>query len=225
MPIGDSPFAPRFDACLIAGTLRSLFDQIWQWDQDLYHALHVGVRSAALDPWMKLVTDTGLGWVQALILGIVLWARQTWRPSVLLVFGSAVFCGLVRLPAMRWFDRMRPSNFEFASPMEDIFGNSSFPSGHTATSFAIAFSVWFLVKGTRYAWLGPALTAWALAVGISRIYVGVHYPSDVLGGAGFALMTSAAFFLILERLRKGSEPALDQSDQSESEEVSSSPSK
>lgn len=63
----------------------------------------------------------------------------------------------------------------------DVFDPYSFPSGHTSTAFAVATSLslsypeWYVIA--------PAL-AWAGAAGVARVWHGVHYPSDVLVGAG-----------------------------------------
>ncbi|WP_256604704.1 phosphatase PAP2 family protein [Sphingobacterium multivorum] len=69
-------------------------------------------------------------------------------------------------------------------------GGYSFPSGHTSSAFATAsalsraYSKWYVVA--------PSLL-WASSVGYSRMYLGVHFPSDVLTGA--VLGTGAAFAL------------------------------
>jgi membrane-associated phospholipid phosphatase len=57
---------------------------------------------------------------------------------------------------------------------------SAFPSGHTSSAFLLA-GVWALSSSRR--WLAPALLVYASLAGISRMAVGVHWPSDVLGGA------------------------------------------
>jgi undecaprenyl-diphosphatase len=62
----------------------------------------------------------------------------------------------------------------------------SFPSGHTAAAFLMATLV-----GNSYPCLFPVMGAWALAVGVARIYLGVHYPTDVL--AGMCLGTLSAY--------------------------------
>lgn len=62
--------------------------------------------------------------------------------------------------------------------------NSSFPSGHTATSFAIAFAIWFANKD-----IGIVAFAIAAFVAIGRIAVGAHYPTDILGGICVGLLS------------------------------------
>ena len=74
---------------------------------------------------------------------------------------------------------------------------SSFPSGHTSTSFACAYVI------SR---LAPRLTVYvfvlAALIGFSRIYVGVHYPLDVLAGAVLGLLVAKALLMLLEALRR-----------------------
>jgi membrane-associated phospholipid phosphatase len=77
----------------------------------------------------------------------------------------------------------------------------SFPSGHAATSMACA-----LVLAVLVPCLAAPLVVLAAAIGFSRLYVGVHYPLDVLGGALLGLAVATAL-LLLARAPRGSRAA------------------
>ena len=70
----------------------------------------------------------------------------------------------------------------------------SFPSGHTTVAFACATVLSYFAPR-----LAPLLFLLALAIGFSRVYVGVHYPLDVLGGAALGVVLGAAV-IALHRL-------------------------
>jgi membrane-associated phospholipid phosphatase len=140
---------------------------------------------------MLLTTYTGDGWQAVAIL--VFLSQRRFRNAAWACLASWALSGLVRLPIAAAIGRVRPSNFPWAQPLEQVFNSNSFPSGHTTTSMAIAVCVALCTRRTRYAWLGPVSIVWACAVGFSRVYVGVHYPFDVLGGA--ALGAACAGFV------------------------------
>jgi undecaprenyl-diphosphatase len=71
---------------------------------------------------------------------------------------------------------------------------SSFPSGHTATSFACATVLSYFVPRAA-----PAFYLLALGIGFSRIYVGVHWPLDVQGGSVIGLAIGLAVTALLQR--------------------------
>lgn len=99
------------------------------------------------------------------------------------------------------FERPRPSHAEGAirhllenPSLFDLTGRfNSFPSGHTATSFAVAYAI-----GARYPALRPALYSVACLIGASRVYLGSHYPSDVAFGA---LLGIGVAYLFIRGLR------------------------
>jgi membrane-associated phospholipid phosphatase len=150
--------------------------------------------------WLTTValatTELGYGpLVYALLLatGSLLWhRRRDWR-TPLLALAVLATGQLVRLAVMRAVRRMRPpQQFWLAQP--DGF---SFPSGHTTTAtMGYILIAWLLAQlwPARRIPLFVGAAVVAAAVGLSRVYLGVHWPSDVLAGwaLGLAWLSLAA---------------------------------
>ncbi|HVU93690.1 MAG TPA: phosphatase PAP2 family protein [Puia sp.] len=92
--------------------------------------------------------------------------------------------------------RMRPYEvYPFIHKLSDA-GGGSFPSGHTADAFTVL--AFFMLGGYSWVLVFPVL-AWALAVGYSRICLGVHYGSDVMGAMVLGILSAWAGHLLLRR--------------------------
>ena len=132
----------------------------------------------------------------ALVIGLALlrWKREGVFAGIALA-GSA----LLNLGAKQLFARERPSLWESIHP-ETTY---SFPSGHAMGSMTLAMVLVLLAWRTRWRWWVaiPAL-AFALSVGVSRVYLGVHYPSDILAGwAAACAWTVLAYLLVFRGTR------------------------
>ncbi len=99
---------------------------------------------------------------------------------------AQLLTALVVQTMKKLFSRERPYKVLKGLNTFDInMRDYSFPSGHTAASFSLA-----LVISVNYTYLVIPMFIYAITIGISRIYLGVHYPSDVLAGMVIALIMS-----------------------------------
>jgi undecaprenyl-diphosphatase len=163
---------------------------------------HPGWRAFAL-----VVTNSGgptVVTVAAVAAVLLLGALGRWRDAVFVAVAMAGSVG-VRLILLNAIARPRPA--ERLAPAAGF----SFPSGHTTESAAAALTalavLWpFLRGGARRAIVASALLAWAGAVGISRVALVVHWPSDVVGGWLLATTVVLAASVIQRRPGPPSEP-------------------
>lgn len=170
--------------------------QFWQQlDLDLFRTIHIGWHSGPLDLLFLVLSYTGTGQVQlAACLGTFLSRR--FRAMALPMVVAWTVSGLANTIVKHIVERGRPSLLEWAQPQEPHRW-SSYPSGHTVTSFAIAFLIVFYFWPTRWRWISFGLPVWAALVGLSRVYRGVHWPTDVLGALGLGLASAClvAYFM------------------------------
>lgn len=163
------------------------------------------LHTPLLDQIMVFLTTLGNGGMVWIALSIVLLAIPKYRIYGLtmlvallisVIFGNVILKNVVARPRPSWID---PS-VKLLIPNPTDY---SFPSGHTFTSFAAAGSLFLYNKK-----FGTAAIVLAILIGFSRMYLYVHYPSDVLAGALFGLAAAVAAFYgvryIITRYKMGS---------------------
>jgi undecaprenyl-diphosphatase len=127
----------------------------------------------------------GLLWIALALILCALWRR--WGVLGLTIV-SVALADASALGLKTAFDRERPpSRYPEPDPLVPVPHDASFPSGHAATSFAAATILSF-----AFPRLAVPFVVLALAVGFSRVYVGVHYPLDIVGGAAVGVLVAIA---------------------------------
>ncbi len=120
---------------------------------------------------------------------IALWLRRPWIFAGVLT--AVVLADLSSRAFKETVDRARPEQALGIDPLVRTPDNSSFPSSHAATSFAAA-----VVLAVSVPRLGPFVLALAACIAFSRLYVGVHFPLDVLAGAALGVLVATALLLL-----------------------------
>lgn len=126
---------------------------------------------------------------------LVLLALRRWREGLFaaVALGGS---GLLNVAAKQLFARERPSLWASIAP-EDNF---SFPSGHAMGSMTLACVLVLLAWPTRWRWwVAGAMALFVPMVGLSRVYLGVHYPSDILAGWAAAAIWAVGTYLVVFR--------------------------
>ena len=166
-------------------------------DAPALKVLH-GLASPALDRFFVVMSRLGFTWgvvpVEVLVLLGLAVARRF--RSVAFFAVSVVGSALLNLAAKNYFARTRPALWLSIVP-ETTF---SFPSGHAMGSATLGAALILLCWRTRWRWpVAVAMVAFVALVSVSRVYLGVHYPSDILAGWTAATAWVVGSYLLVER--------------------------
>ncbi|MEG0919649.1 MAG: phosphatase PAP2 family protein [Anaerovoracaceae bacterium] len=159
-----------------------------------------GLRVPAVSIIVELVTYLG-NWEAIVVIGVLLFAFEQYRkdfgiPVLALAAATSVLNKVIKVIVAR----PRPE----ASMMLIDQGGYSFASGHSVTSIAVYGLLVFLLikhKPNHYKPLAVLCGVLAIIIGISRVYVGVHFPSDVLAGWCEGLALLAIGLVLLDKFQ------------------------
>lgn len=175
---------------LFLSFLDNIDSQLLLWVNSLH--------SPSADAFFYTVTKKWLWMPLALVVAAIVMHVGGWRRGVLCILSVALAVTFADQVCATWLrpaiERMRPSNLN--NPLSDYVhvvngyrgGRFGFPSCHASTTIAIATT---LALFFRRKWVTIALYGWVALMCYSRMYLGVHYPGDIIGG--FAVGLTGAF--------------------------------
>lgn len=187
----------EFAETVMAGQTQAFDDSVLRWI--------AGHHTATLDAAMLEITSLGTGSAVLMIVGVaaLFLALTRHRYSAALLLAATAGGGLLNIVLKHYFERPRPHLFEWGTHAV----SSSFPSGHAMSATIVYTTVAYLAaRLQRRAWV-KALTMLAaalviLAISASRVYLGVHYPSDVAAGMIIGIGWSAFCMATLEAIQR-----------------------
>ncbi len=161
-------------------------------------------------PWLDgiMYIATGLWWwaplyILVIYLVIRLFGKRSWIIAVaasLLITLSDQSANLSKSSVKRLRPTHDPSMQDKVHTVRGYKGGLySYYSGHATNTFAFAVFISLLLR-KRYRWIPGLLLTWAAIMSYSRIYLGVHYPADILTGAAVGSLMGWLFALIVWEL-------------------------
>ena len=185
-------------------------DWLNQLDSRLFLAIN-GLNSETWDGIMWWISGKTTWWpFYLLLLGFLGWKRR-WQ-LLAMIFFIVVVVTLVDQTSVHLFknvfQRLRPCHEPSLKDLVHLVNNKcggqfGFISSHAANSFGVAvlISLWI-----RKQWFTGIMVAWALLIAYSRVYLGVHYPGDILAGglwgAGCGWLVYRLFLWIMDKLHQ-----------------------
>lgn len=164
------------------------------------------LRGGVLDAPLKLLTTLGNAGILWIVLSAVMLCFPKTRRAGLLALAAMGICYLCNDVLIKGL-AARPRPFVTVPELWPLVappGSWSFPSGHTCSSFAAA-GIW--CRTLEQTWMKVSAVALAALMGFSRLFVGVHYPSDVLVGMCVGILGSQIIYRVYYRRFRRNPPA------------------
>lgn len=180
----------------------TLFCQAQNWDINLLKDINVG-RNHSLDQLFKMITDYAppiAYTIPFFLLGLSFILKDVvHRTKSVFIISASLLALVVETIVKHAVNRPRPFiTYPFIQRITSA-SSPSFPSGHTCDAFTLAFAAslafpkWYVIL--------PSF-CWAIAVGYSRMDLGVHYPTDIIGSIVIAAISSLLCYMVLRRREK-----------------------
>lgn len=160
--------------------------EVWEdkggfpWDVPILLAIH-STAKVQLNVFAATLTRLGSFWTMFPIvsaIALILLLKRKWR-SLTYLLTTVIGSTIINRTAKEIMHRVRPQLWESPSPEFDY----AFPSGHAMTSMTLVAALVILSWGSVWCWLVLISgSLFVVAIGWTRLYLGVHFPSDILAG-------------------------------------------
>ena len=189
----------------------SIFDS---FDMSVFTFFGEHIQSAVMNVIAEFITFFGgSGFVipMAVAGAIMILFKKTRKFGMAVLFAVLVGTLLTNLVMKPLFARPRPYIYYESNPIfmawhefagAHLESEKSFPSGHTTAAFELGVAIFLVIKNKKIAWIFPVFSA---LVGLSRIYLMVHYVTDVLGGIVVGTFAGIMGYLIMKAIMKKTE--------------------
>lgn len=173
-------------------------------NQELFFVIfNLAGRSEALDAVGIFLAEGGVFVLALIVAAFLAWQlKKAAAGPLVAIFLLALSAWFLASVLKGVFITLRPQLALGIEPLIEKEASGSFPSGHTTGAFALAAGFWLWLRyqefyNRRYFWLGAGLTFLALLIGLARVFVGVHFPIDILGGLILGLAVAwFAYYLL-----------------------------
>lgn len=157
-------------------------EALLQLDGNILLWIQEYIRQEWMTPiWIAITSLADDGWFWIALSIILLFPKKTRKAGIAALLALLINLFFTNIALKNLVARIRPYDvIEGLTVLIDKLKSFSFPSGHTACSFAAAYAYYLCLPKKKW---GIAALVLAGLIGFSRLYVGVHYPTDVIGGA------------------------------------------
>lgn len=167
---------------------------IWEWGLEVIRTIQT-IHGPVLDGVFRAITFMGEEDFFMILLPLILWCVD-FALGVRLTF-YFLFSTVTNSVAKGVFEHPRPCDLDPEVKLCEYTGRQGLPSGHSQS----AVVVWGIIASyARKWWAWAVAIALMVAIGFSRIYLGVHFPTDVLAGWTIGGILLAAYILLVPRI-------------------------
>ena len=191
-----------------------MIDTLVNIDKEIFIAIHTGIANPVLD-WLMPILRDAKTWTPLYLFFVVLAVRKYKAQGLYILLATVLvvaLCDRFSSGFMKpFFERLRPchepSLAAYIRNLIDCGGQYGFISSHAANHFGMAVMfTWFFKKVSKITYLNWVFYAWAGIISLAQVYVGKHYPGDVIVGMilgillGKLILTIFTKFIVIKDL-------------------------